>query len=99
MSVGASFALAGASVAVAMKDKDNGEESISANVGYAISGVSLGLTYEVNTGTTNEDDAAVRFDAGYGLGGGMKASLRIDSSMPDVGDGVTGWRLMMSKSF
>ncbi len=98
-SAGASFSFAGASVAVAFKDFDNDQETLGVKVGYGIAGVSLALTYEVFTGDVNEDDAKFRIDAGYGLGGGMDASFRLNSTEPDQGEGVTDYRVMLTKSF
>jgi len=124
-SVGASFALAGASVALHYVSKENADTEavaadpnatppvvavaamaaddstvIGAKLGYSIAGVSLGLTYQVqDTGDLSEN--ALRLDLGYGLGGGMKASARFNTSDNDApGDNsASDWRLMLSKSF
>jgi len=107
-SVGASFALAGASVAVHYVDAegdadDNGEVDddnrnvIGVKLGYAIAGVSLGLTHHIqDIGDNNE--TITRLDLGYGLGGGMKASGRYQIDDGDT-DGADSWKLVLTKSF
>lgn len=100
VSAGASFSYAGASIGVAMKDFDNDRSTIGAKVGYSISGVSLGLTFEAESGDVNDGDAKVRFDAGYGLGGGMDVSFRANIfSSDDAAKEVTDYRVLLSKSF
>jgi len=102
LSVGASFALAGASVAVAYKDFDNDRETISANVGYGINGVSLGLTFETEAGDVNDGDNKIRFDAGYDLGNGFNISGRVNAFSDDGNDGggdLTDYRILFNKSF
>lgn len=101
-SIGASFAIAGFSVALAAKDLDDGTDgSVGAKIGYGIGGFSLGLTFESDTEGAGDGDSAIRFDAGYGLGGGMKASFRaqVNSFDDSNTDDTTLWRLMLAKSF
>jgi len=100
-SVGASFSYAGASIALAAKDFDNDRSTVGAKVGYSISGVSLGLTFEAEAGDVNDGDSKIRFDAGYNLGGGMNVSTRINVfTDDDNGDNdLTDYRVMLNKSF
>lgn len=103
-SVGASFSFAGASVGVALKDLDDGSDgSLGVKVGYGIAGFSLGLTYEVDTEGAGEDDTAIRFDAGYGLGGGTSVNFRYqtreDLDVDADGNADDYWRLFLNKTF
>lgn len=117
-SVGGSFALAGASVAVHYVDQevdgqDDNNTIIGVNVGYGIAGVSLGLSYFLQTVGDDgggAEDTVVRLDAGYGLGGGMTVSARVNlfsgdgvdaqNADPATGDAVeTDYRVLLSKSF
>ena len=105
-------------------------------VGYAIAGVNLGLTYQLVaqddfdfqlsdqgedgddadlSGTFSDGDfSAIRFDAGYDLGGGLDISTRItafsnsgdfdvDASEFDEGnfvnDDLTEYRVQLTKNF
>ena len=64
---------------------------------YSIAGVSLSLTYQ---GEDESEDEVVRFDAGYGLGGGLEISTRINAfTFADSDEDVTDWRIQLSKSF
>ncbi len=103
MSVGASFALAGASVAVHYVDQEVGGNADNTNiigikVGYAISGVSIGLTHHIQSADGDSEETSSRLDLGYGLGGGMTASARYNVDAGDT-DGADSWRVMLSKSF
>ncbi|MBX2823522.1 MAG: porin [Gammaproteobacteria bacterium] len=105
-SAGASFGIAGASAAVALKSRDldatnNERSTLSATLGYGVGNVSAKLSYAVETGDVNEDDNLIRLDLGYGLGGGMNLSTRITSFTDDsdsAGD-YTRFRVLMSKDF
>jgi len=117
-SVGASYSIAGASLSAHYGSKETGGDDdttiIGAKVGYSIAGISLGITYHVQD-TGEVSDNKLRFDAGYGLGGGMKASFRFNTSDGDSNsrmqenpdgtiteeelDAQTDWRIMLSKSF
>lgn len=102
MSVGASFALAGASVAVHYVDKEvDGADNtniIGLKVGYAISGVSIGLSHFIQSADGDSEETKSRLDLGYSLGGGMSASARYNVDAGDT-DGADDWRLMLTKSF
>lgn len=98
-SVGASFGIAGFSIAGAFKDFDNDFESVGIQIGYGIAGVSLNLTIEDGTGDANDDESIVRFDVGYGLGGGMNVSGRVDSIESAGVEDVVAYRVLLSKSF
>jgi len=90
MSVGASYAIGGVTVAAALKDFD-GFETIGAKLSGTAGDIGWGLTYEANQDT---DDDKIRLDASYGLGGGWGVSTRIN-----VTDPKTDYRLQFSKSF
>ncbi len=100
LSAGASFGFGGASLAVAFKDFDNDRQTIGGKVGYSIGGVSLGLTYEAEAGDVNDGDQKIRFDAGYGLGGGIGLSTRVNVfTADDSSRDLTDYRVMITKSF
>jgi hypothetical protein len=97
-SIGASFAVGGASVGVGygMQGNDAGDDgtAIAVKVGYGFGGVSAGLTF--SSAENMGAETKMRLDLGYGLGGGMTLSARINSaSDPDSSD----WRVQLSKSF
>lgn len=102
MSVGASFGLAGASVAVHYVDQEvegaDNSNIIGIKVGYAISGVSIGLTHHIQSADGDSEETSSRLDLGYSLGGGMTASARYNVDAGDT-DGADSWRVMLSKSF
>ena len=111
------FAYAGASIALgyavlgdaipgAAGETDD-ETAIVANVGYTISGITLGLTYDAQT---ESEDNQVRLDASYALGGGLTLSSRVNIFTDGVegfgGDAEkennedkTDWRIRLSKLF
>jgi len=99
------FAYAGASIGLGVTTEESpvpgadDEQTIKAKVGYSISGVALGLTFETQT---ESEDSGVRLDANYDLGGGMNIGTRINafSDGADV-DAVdkTDWRVVLGKSF
>jgi len=99
------FAYAGASIGLGITTEESpvpgadDEQTIKAKVGYSISGVALGLTFETQT---ESEDSGVRLDANYDLGGGMNIGTRINafSDGADV-DPVdkTDWRIVLGKSF
>ncbi len=101
ISVGASFSFAGASIALAGAQLGeaaaNGDDEthMHAKVGYSIAGVSLGLTY---SRAEEADSDKIRFDASYGLGGGMTVSTRINSNSA-AGTDSSDWRIQLAKSF
>ncbi len=102
MSAGASFGFGGASIGLAYKDFDNERQTIGGKVGYSVGGVSLGLTYEAEAGDVNDGDSKLRFDAGYGLGGGVGISTRINVFTGGDNSGnadKTDYRVMITKSF
>ena len=100
MSAGASFSAAGASIGVAYKSLDDDRQTAGIKVGYGISGVSLAVTVEAEVGDTNDGDSKIRFDAGYGLGGGMNISFRANSfTSDDASKEVTDYRVLLAKSF
>lgn len=106
LSAGASFGLAGFSVAVAHKslesDAPNSDRStLSATLGFGAGDITGKLTYEVETGDVDEDDALIRLDLAYGLGGGMALSTRITSKTDDdtAANDVTEYRVMLQKDF
>ena len=100
LSAGASFSFAGASVGVAYKDFDNDRQTVGAKLGYSVSGVSIGLTYEAEAGDVNDGDSALRLDLGYGLGGGMDFNFRAQSNMSDTAaNELSTWRYLLTKSF
>jgi len=105
-SVKAGFAFAGASIDLgyvslgeAAPNGTDDETAIVAKIGYSISGVTLGLTYDAQ----QESEAnKIRLDASYGLGGGMDISTRInigDGGQPGDDDDLTDWRVQLAKSF
>jgi len=102
ISAQAGFAFAGASVGLGFAQLEEGfgtedETAISAKVGYSIAGVSLALSFQQEQ---ESEDAVVRLDAGYGLGGGMDVSTRINSfSGADDSADATDWRIQFAKSF
>ncbi len=108
MSVGASYGIGGATVALAFKDLDT-YESIGAKVSWSVGDIGLGLTFEANQGdVAAQDDSKIRLDASYGLGGGWAVSSRVnmlsvgDSAVDDTGAAVedkTDYRVQVSKSF
>jgi len=84
-------------------------ETISASLGYGIGNVSAKLTFEAEQGDFNEDDTKMRFDLGYGLGGGMDISTRINVFTDELTTAqkaagataadLTDYRVMLTKSF
>lgn len=98
---GASFALAGFSIAAhywlqegdGRIDTDGDAQVASVQVGYGIAGVNLAVTYSLLTTDLSDgdsaDDSSIRLDAGYDLGGGMDISTRITSTDNDPArDGI-----------
>lgn len=104
ISASVGFAYAGASIALGFHSVEDGavtddETAIKAKVGYSIAGVSLGLTFESEQ---ESEDTGIRFDAGYGLGGGMTVSTRINAFTDGADGGAddsSDWRIMLAKSF
>ena len=104
ISASVGFSYAGASIALGFEQAEDGagtddETHIKGKVGYSIAGVSLGLTFESQQ---ESEDTGVRFDAGYDLGGGMRASTRINAFTDGADSGAddkTDWRVMFSKTF
>ena len=106
-SVGASFGFAGASVAVhyavQQPDGNTGDDptAIAVKVGYGFGGVSASLT--VSQETDGADfESKMRLDLGYGLGGGMDLSTRINVNADHADantEDLTDWRVQLSKSF
>ena len=116
--LGASFALAGFSIGAhywVKEGADGGtdlpgdQQSISAQIGYGIAGVNLGLTYSLlSTDFTDRDEieeSSLRFDAGYDLGGGMDISTRITATEGDPADDegidpdLVQYRVQLTKNF
>ncbi len=105
-SAGASFGFAGASVAVHFVDveTDDGADNtniVGINVGYGIAGASVSVTHMIQTldGGDGAEDTATRLDVGYGLGGGLNASVRLNFNAPEDGEDTSDWRFLLSKSF
>lgn len=107
-SVGASYAIAGISLAAHLWTKEgadaNGsdQESMSIKAGYGFGGVTAGLTFSTLTGddvgtVAGGDEEAIRLDLGYGLGGGTEISTRITAFSGDTE--LTEYRVQLAKSF
>lgn len=103
LSVGASYAIGGATVALAFKDfeGDRGAtstEAIGAKVSFSLGDIGMGLTFEnaevTDAAGVTTDGDKIRLDASYGLGGGWGTSARVN-----VTDDVTDYRVQFSKSF
>ncbi|MBX2838021.1 MAG: porin [Gammaproteobacteria bacterium] len=102
LSAGASFSYAGASIAAHMTNAsaDAGDaDNIAVKVGYAISGVSIGVTAHMSDEA--DFDTKLRLDLGYDLGGNMNLNSRINSNTGAAGGGDDSmdWRIRLSKSF
>ncbi len=101
LSVGASYSIAGVSLAVAFKDFDLGRETIGAKASYGWGDFSAGITFEGEAGDVDDGDALLRFDLGYDLGNGMNISTRLNSFTDDSdssGD-LLDYRLLLTKAF
>ena len=103
---GVAFSFAGASIgANFFTQEQEGDaddtESFNVKLGYSISGVSLGFTYS-NIDRQGAEQNVIRLDAGYGLGGGMNISTRINMTDNDDGNDDNDplyYRVMLTKSF
>ncbi len=109
-SVGATFAIAGASIAahyasLEASDANDGSdiEVLALQAGYGFGGVSAKVTYTTRTGendATSEDQEAVRLDLLYAMGGGIDLSTRITSTTDNLADDdLVEWRVQLAKSF
>jgi hypothetical protein len=105
MSVGASFALGGASVGVAYKDFDNDNTAVGAKASWGAGDIGLALTFEQEDGNPNgkngADESVIRLDADYDLGGDMAVNFRVNLLSRDDAafDDETNYRLLFTKSF
>jgi len=86
--------------------------AFAVQVGYTIAGVNLGVTYSQLTKQVGEDaedeEAIIRLDAGYDLGGGMDISTRIQNTSKEAGilaadesdpDDLVEYRVMLTQAF
>ncbi len=99
---GLSFAHLGISYALSAKDFDNGRHTAGARVGYAISGISLTVSYEQEVGTNDlAGDQALRLDIGYFLNGGVLISGRVNQFLDDSNpeNDLLSYRLQVGKTF
>lgn len=108
-SIGATFAIAGASIAahfasLEADDANDGSdvEVIAVQAGYGFGGVSAKVTFTTRTGENDasEDQEAVRLDLLYAMGGGVDLSTRITSTTDNLADeDLVEWRIQLAKSF
>lgn len=100
-SVGAKYSFGGGSIGVGYKEHDT-FQSIEAVGSFGVGAASVKLSFETISSDFAEDgDSKIRLDVGYGLGGGMEVSTRINVFTDDsdsAGD-ETDYRVMLTKSF
>ncbi len=97
VAAGVSFSFSGASIAAQTWTKED-DTNVAVKVGYGFGGVSAGLTFST-LDADGVDSEAVRLDLGYGLGGGMDISARVDSVSGDTIADASSWRIQLSKTF
>lgn len=100
-SLGASYAIAGVSLAASYKDRDFGEEFFTATASYGFGNWSAGIGFEALLDGADEDDTYVRLDLGYDLGTGMNISTRVNiiSDDDDDDNDLTDFRVLLVKAF
>ena len=106
LAAGATASFGAVSLAAAFKSAENfsaqgDRETIGLTAATNLGAVGAKLTYEAETGDHNEDDALIRLDLSYGLGGGTSVTSRITSFTDDSdGDGdLTEYRVLLVKTF